>query len=83
MVLPHPMLVFPFFHLLRAFLVGILGEKNVGTPNMVTPIRLADEIYNAKVGGASSPEKPKEVSPTKNCFLSLSFISASSQDQLR
>src|SRR5947209_6766242 len=33
MVLPHPMLVFPFFHLLRAFLVGILGGKNVGTPS--------------------------------------------------
>jgi len=47
------------------------------------PIRPADEIYNAKVGEASSPEKPKEVSSTKNCFLPLSFISASSQDQLR
>jgi hypothetical protein len=47
------------------------------------PIRPADEIYNGKIGGASSPEKPKEVSPTKNCFLPLSFISASSQGQLR
>ena len=26
------MLVFPFFHLLRTFLAGILGGKNVGTP---------------------------------------------------
>src|SRR5436190_21918930 len=25
-------LVFPFFHLLKAFLAGILGGKNVGTP---------------------------------------------------
>ncbi len=51
------------------------------------PIRPADEIYNAKVGGASSPQKPKEVSPTKKLFPSsqfpLSFLSASSQDQLR
>src|SRR6266481_6437489 len=40
------------------------------------PIRPTDEIYNAKVGGASSLQKVKEISPTKNCFLPLSFISA-------
>src|SRR2546421_12873724 len=41
------------------------------------------EIYNAKVGGASSPQKPKEVSPTKKLFPSsqfpLSFFTGSTQ----
>ena len=37
------------------------------------PIRPADEIYNAKVSGASSPEKPKEVSPTKTLLPSSQF----------
>jgi len=46
-------------------------------------LRPGDDMYNAKVGQASLPEKPKEVSPTKNFFLSLSFLSDSSQDQLR
>jgi hypothetical protein len=47
------------------------------------PIRPADEIYNAKVGGASSPQKPKEVSPTKKLLPSsqfpLSFFTGSTQ----
>src|SRR6266567_1885149 len=42
------------------------------------PIRPADQIYNAKVGGASSPETTKESPPTKNSILPLSFISATS-----
>ena len=37
------------------------------------PIRPADEIYNAKDGGASSPQKPKEVSPTKKLLPSSQF----------
>src|SRR5437764_13713004 len=37
------------------------------------PIRTTDEIYNAKVSGASSPEKPKEVSPTKKLLPSSQF----------
>ena len=51
--------------------------------NPYRPIRLADEIYNAKVSGASSPEKPKEVSPTKKLLPSsqfhLSFFTGSTQ----
>ncbi len=47
------------------------------------PIRPADEIYNAKVGGASSPEKAKEVSPKKTLLPSsqfhLSFFTGSTQ----
>jgi len=47
------------------------------------PIRPADEIDNAKVSGASSPEKPKEESPTKTLLPSsqfpLSFTTGSSQ----
>ena len=37
------------------------------------PIRPADEIYNAKVSGASSPEQPKEASPTKTLLPSSQF----------
>ena len=33
--------------------------------------------------GGNQAEKPKQVPPIKNCFLPLSFLSASSQDQLR
>ena len=32
LVLPHPYARIPVFHLFRAFLVGIWGGKNVGTP---------------------------------------------------
>jgi hypothetical protein len=49
----------------------------------IWPIRPADEIYNAKVGGASLPEKPKEVSPTKKLLpfsqFHLSFFTGSTQ----
>ena len=37
------------------------------------PIRTTDEIYNAKVSGASSPEQPKEASPTKTLLPSSQF----------
>jgi hypothetical protein len=47
------------------------------------PIRPAYEIYNAKVGGVSSPEKAKDVSPTKKLLPSsqfpLSFFTGSTQ----
>jgi len=47
------------------------------------PIRPTDEIYNAKVGGASSLQKPKEVSPTKKLLPSsqfhLSFFTGTTQ----
>jgi hypothetical protein len=47
------------------------------------PLRLADEIYNVKVGRASSPEKPKQVPPTKKLLPSsqfpLSFVTGSTQ----
>jgi hypothetical protein len=54
-----------------------------GSYRAQTPIRPTDEIDNAKVGGASSLQKPKEVSPTKKLFPSsqfhLSFFTGSSQ----
>ena len=40
------------------------------------PIRPANETYNAKVGGASSLQKPKKIPPTKKL---LAFLSVSSQ----
>src|SRR5690348_5764833 len=37
------------------------------------PLRPAEEIENAKVGGTSSPQKPKEcISTITACFLSVS-----------
>ncbi len=47
------------------------------------PIRPADEIYNASSVEPLGLRSQRRYPLQKNCFLPLSFISVSSQDQLR
>jgi len=62
------MLVFPFFHLLRASLAGILGGKNVGTPS---------EFFGVAVGvGGVGGIKGDDICLLIHCNKSFQAIAA-------